>query len=102
MGENTENSSLIENLAIVTDAMQNIFPNGKIICVYELNETEFKMVQNNFRSIDNQHKRFSIDISEMEHVFILENLSIIENKPKKKTIYQRLFSWFKSGGSSVK
>jgi hypothetical protein len=109
MGENKENSSLIENLAIVTDAIQNIFPKGKIICVYELNETEFKMVQNNFRLIDSQHERFSIDMSGMEHVFILENLKIVEenlkiveNKPTKKTIKERLFSWFKSSSSPVK
>ena len=102
MAENKENSSLIENLAVVTDAIQNILPKGKIMCVYELNETEFKMVQNNFRLIDAQHERFSIDMSGMEHVFILENLKIVENKPTKKTIKERLFSWFKSSGSPVK
>lgn len=107
MGENQEGPTLIENLATVTDAIQNMFPEGKIICLYELNETEFKSVQKNFRSIDHQHSKFSIDISGLEHVFILENTDItnepkIETKPLKKTIKEKLFSWFKGGVSSVK
>ncbi len=107
MGEDQEGPTLIENLATVTDAMQTMFPDGKIICIYELNETEFKSVQENFRKIDHQHTKFSIDISGLEHVFILENTNFAEElevnqPPKKKTIKQKLFSWFKSGGSSVK
>jgi ABC-type uncharacterized transport system YnjBCD substrate-binding protein len=112
MAENQEGPSLIENLATVTDAIQTMFPNGKIICVYELNETEYKAVQSNFRAVDNQHTRFSIDMSGLEHVFILENTGIVEKVekvekveekvPEKKTIKQKLFSWFKSSGSSVK
>ena len=107
MGEDQEGPTLIENLATVTDAMQTMFPDGKIICIYELNETEFKSVQENFRKIDHQHTKFSIDISGLEHVFILENTNLIdevkeEQPPKKKTIKQKLFSWFKSSGSSVK
>ena len=106
MEENKEGPSLIEKLATVTDAMQMMFPKGKIICVYELNEDEFKSVQKNFRAIDNQHKKFSIDISGLEHVFIIENTNIDENMkkeepPKKRSIKQKLFSWFKSGGGSI-
>ena len=44
--------SVIENLALVTDAIQTMFPDGKIICVYELNDQDFKKVQENFRKID--------------------------------------------------
>lgn len=107
MGENQEGPTLIENLATVTDAMQTMFPDGKIICIYELNEKEYQSVQKHFRKIDHQHTKFSIDISGLEHVFILENTTIMdevkeEQPPKKKTIKQKLFSWFKSSGSSVK
>lgn len=107
MGKNQEGPTLIENLATVTDAMQTMFPDGKIICIYELNETEYQSVQKHFRKIDHQHTKFSIDISGLEHVFILENTNLIdevkeEQPPKKKTIKQKLFSWFKSSGSSVK
>ena len=114
MAENQEsNPDVIENLALVTDAMQTIFPEGKMICVYELNEEDFKKVQNHFRKIDHQHKRFSIDISGLEHVFIHEGYSDltdttkeeepkIEEEPKKeKSVLKKMSSWFISGGGTV-
>jgi spore maturation protein CgeB len=114
MAENQESpSNIIENLALVTDAIQTIFPDGKIICVYELNNEDFKKVQENFRKIDHTHKRFSIDISGLEHVFIHENFQeevttdnkIIEKKTNRSlmvNIKNKLSSWFVSGVSSIK
>lgn len=106
MGENQESTtSVIEGLALVTDAMQTMFPEGKIICVYELDEIDFKKVQSNFRKIDQGHDRFSIDISGTEHVFINEKSLIpkpIETPPKKKNVRERLLSFFKSGSGPVK
>ena len=103
MAENQEsNTSVIEGLALVTDAMQTMFPEGKLICVYELYEEDFKKVQSNFRKIDSVHNRFSIDISGVEHVFISEKYKpVVIEKPKKKTIKNKLFSFFKGGASSV-
>lgn len=113
MAENQEsNPDVIENLALVTDAMQTIFPDGKIICVYELNEIDFKRVQNHFRKIDHQHKRFSIDISGLEHVFIHEEYNNLTNftkkeektqeEPKKeKSALKKISSWFISSGGTV-
>ena len=43
---------VLENLALITDAMQTLFPEGKMICVFELSDDDFKKVQNNFRKID--------------------------------------------------
>jgi len=113
MAENQETPpSVIENLALVTDAIQTMFPEGKIICVYELKDQDFKKVQNNFRSIDSQHKRFSIDMSGLEHVFIHEELGKMsmdfEETPKieepkvKKTTISKILSWFVSRRGSVK
>lgn len=106
MGENQESTTnVIENLALITDAMQNMFPEGKIICVYELKDEDFKKVQENFRKIDHQHKRFSIDISGLEHVFIHENsqkdLEIEKSKEEKiekvkplTNLKNKISSWF--------
>ena len=94
---------VLENLALITDALQTLFEDGKMICVYELNDEDFKKVQSNFRKIDNQHKKFSIDISGVQHVFIHEEIAnqkydnIVE-EPKvepKKTIREKLISFFK-------
>ena len=108
MEENKESVvGVLEKLALVTDGIQNIFPEGKIICVYELNEEDFKTVQENFRRIDHSHKRFSIDISGVEHVFIHEEYNRfekditekveekIEEQPKKQGIFKKILSRFK-------
>lgn len=92
---------ILENLALITDGLQTLFPDGKMICVYELEDDDFKKVQKNFRKIDNQHKRFSIDISGVEHVFIHEDYKepIVEEKEPevKKTMKEKLLSFFKRG-----
>lgn len=94
---------VLENLALITDGLQTLFEDGKMICVYELNDEDFKKVQSNFRKIDNQHKKFSIDISGVQHVFIHEEIAnqkydnVVE-EPKvepKKTIREKLLSFFK-------
>lgn len=99
MEENKESViGVIEKLALVTDGLQNIFPDGKVICVYELNEEDFKKVQENFRKIDHLHKRFSIDISGIEHVFIHEGFERPEDKietPKKQSWIKKILSSFK-------
>lgn len=107
MEENKESSpGVIENLALVTDAIQTMFPDGKIICVYELNEDDYKKVQVNFRKIDNTHNRFSVNISGLEHVFISEKYKeeppkVTLDKEQPKTIGGKLSSWFKGGGGPV-
>jgi hypothetical protein len=95
MAENQESATdIIQELALVTDALQTMFPDGKIICVYELNDNDFSKVQTNFRKIDHQHKKFSVDISGLEHVFIVVVLlyKIFLSIPKLfKTPYKYFF-----------
>ena len=92
----------IEKLALITDAFQEVFPEGKIICVLELKQNDFKKIQSNFRSIDNTHNRFSINISGIDFVFIDENQNFKVEEPKieepvvvKKSFFEKLFSSFK-------
>ena len=48
MGETEKNiNDILEKLVIVTDAANNIFPSGKTILVYELDNEDFKEVQKN-------------------------------------------------------
>ena len=108
MGENQESPiNIIENLALVTDAMQTLFPQGRMICVYELNSEDYKKVQSNFRKIDNNFNRFSVDMSGTEHVFInVDYIQPIEEPKKeyqtKKSLRNKILSWFKSSSSSIK
>lgn len=110
MEENQKSTDgVLENLALITDAMQTLFPEGKMICVFELNDKDFKKVQNNFRKIDRGFKKFSIDMSGVEHVFIHEddvNLTMTQQTNKEgkqsKNRFKRFLSRFVGGGSSVK
>jgi hypothetical protein len=105
MAENQKSvDGIIEKLALITDATQTLFPTGKSAIVFELGYDDFKKMQRNFREIDNQHKKFKIDISGVEVIFILEGeFNIVEptTEPKKKSFWGRLLSNV-SGKSSVK
>lgn len=75
MAENqTSIDGIIEKLALLTDAVDNLFPDGKKVIVFELKEEDFKKVQQNFRQIDKDHKQFKIDISGIEFIFLLDEL----------------------------
>jgi len=71
---------------------------------------KIKKVQNNFRKIDRGHKKFSIDMSGVEHVFIHEDSVMFpveepkkEERPKQtQSTLKRFLSRFVSRGSSVK
>ena len=93
MAEDQESPpSVIENLALVTDAIQTMFPDGKIICVYELNDQDFKKVQENFRKIDNQHKRFLDVLNQFLKDKSIYNCIVVSetSKPQKKYLYSIL------------
>jgi hypothetical protein len=63
---------IIEKLALVSDAVESLFPEGKSAVVFQLKNEDFKKVQNNFREIDSNHKQFKIDISGVEFIFLEE------------------------------
>lgn len=63
---------VIEKLALISDAVDSLFPDGKSAVVFQLNNDDFKKVQGNFREIDKNHKQFKIDISGVEFIFLEE------------------------------
>lgn len=105
MSETKENVvGIMEKLALVSDASQSIFPDGKTAILFELNNEDFKKVLGNFRQMDQGHKKFKIDLSGVEMVFILEGE--YENPetnepPVKQSLFRRLFP-FISRKSSIK
>jgi len=75
MGENQKSiDGIIEKLAIIAEASDELFPDGRKAMVFELKLKEFKKVQNNFRQVDQSHKQFKIDISGIEFIFLLDEL----------------------------
>lgn len=75
MAENQASiDGIIEKLALLSDAAESLFPNGKMVVVFELKENDFKKVQDNFRQVDRTNKQFKIDISGTEFIFLLDEL----------------------------
>jgi len=106
MAENQKSIDwIIEKLALITDATQELFPTGKSVLIFELEYNEFKKIQKNFREVDSNYKQFKIDISGVEIIFILEgevNKPIVmTEEPKKKSFWGRLSSLV-SGKSPIK
>ena len=63
---------VIEKLALISEAVDSLFPEGRSAVVFQLKNEEFKKVQSNFREIDMSHKQFKIDISGVEFIFLEE------------------------------
>lgn len=76
MAENQKSiDGIIEKLAIIVDAADELFPNGKMLLAFELKEVEFKKVQENFRDIDKGYKQFKIEMSGNDIMFLLDESS---------------------------
>jgi len=106
MGETQKSiDGIIEKLALITDATQSLFPEGKSAIVFELEYNDFKKMQKNFRDVDRLHKQFKIDISGVEVIFILEEEyktpEPVVELPNKNGFWGRMLSRI-SGKSSVK
>jgi hypothetical protein len=86
MEENKESTiGHLEKLALISDGVKDIFPNGKVTIAFELDDNDFKEIQTNFRKIDSNYKRFQIDISGTEFLFLNESLFLeFENKKEVK------------------
>ena len=70
---------VIEKLALISEAVESLFPDGKSAVVFQLNKNDLSKIQNNFREIDKNHKQFKIDISGVEFIF-LEETSLTDEK----------------------
>ena len=108
MAEDTKGfEQTLENLALITDGVQSLFPTGKSVLIYELNHRDFNYIRSNFKNIKYGETQIKIDISGTEVVFILEG-SYKENEKlpvfEKVTITQKiknLFSFRKSSKSPI-
>ncbi len=75
MAENTRGvSNLVEKMALFTDAIDDMFPNGKKIVLIELSNHDFTATKLNFGNNDFDTNQFRVDISGLEFVFIRDGL----------------------------
>lgn len=72
---------LIERMALVSDAIDSLFVNGKKVIVIELNKFDFEHTKRQFKNVDSTLKQFKIDISGIEFIFISDELlNVSEDK----------------------
>ncbi len=69
---------VIDKLALISEAVESLFPEGNSAVVFKLNDDDFRRVQDNFREVDRGHKVFKIDISGTEFIFLQETSLIDE------------------------
>jgi hypothetical protein len=94
---------ILEKLALITDGCQNLFPKGNVIMVFELEDEDFTKIQQNFRQIDHHHKKFTINISEVELVFSVKDLNETPKEEEPETLGKKIKKLFsKRRKSSVK
>ena len=105
MGENKNDfEDVLTNLALVTEAVQSLFPLSKSVLIYELKQRDFNYIRSNFKHIKYDENQIKIDISGTEIIFILEGSyneveipepEMPEPKPvveEKKSFWKRLFN----------
>ena len=75
---------LIERMALVSDAIDSLFANGKKVIVIELNKFDFEQTKRQFKNVDPNLNQFKIDISGIEFIFILDELlNVSEDKTEE-------------------
>ena len=75
MAKNTKSiNELVEKLALLADQTDKIFISGKKILVFELNKDDFKYAKTQLDILDENLKRFNVDISGVEILFIEDGL----------------------------
>jgi hypothetical protein len=65
---------MMEKFALLADAMENIYPQGKGVVVFELNEDDFDLTQKEMLIPINVSSQFKVDISGTEFIFLKREL----------------------------
>jgi hypothetical protein len=82
MAKNKKSISILtETLALLSDQADKVFPDGKKMIVYELNKKDFQNAKSQFENYDPNVKRFNVDMSGVEIIFIEDELlTTVEGK----------------------
>jgi hypothetical protein len=67
-------SILVEQLALLSDQADKLYTKGKKMIVFELSKNDFQDAKFQFENYDPNVKRFNVDISGVEIIFIEDEL----------------------------
>ena len=77
---------LMERMALISDAIDNLFVNGKKVIVIELNKVDFEQTKRQIKNISPGLNQFKIDISGIEFIFILDELLNVSEDKTSETL----------------
>ena len=75
MAETEENNiGLLTKIALLADAVEDIFPNGKGVVVFELKNQDFEKARQELLVPNPNENQFKIDMSGTEFIFLKHEL----------------------------
>lgn len=75
---------MIEKFAMVSQDLANIYPNGKSVVVFSLNNDDFNNTKTQVNVLSGDINQFKIDISGIEFIFLRDELlNNVEGTPKE-------------------
>ena len=83
MDQNKEGvNGVIQRFAMLSEALYDMFPNGKSVVVFSLNKEDFNFTRTQVNDFNQDTKQFKIDISGVEFIFLQDELlNVSEDKP---------------------
>lgn len=74
---------LIEKFALISEDISKLYPNGKSVVVFSLNNEDFNNTKIQINVMSSSINQFKVDISGIEFIFLRDELlNIAEDTPK--------------------
>lgn len=65
-------NGILEKMALISEAIESIFPYGKGAVIFELKKNEFEFIRSFFDKTDILSRHFKVDMSGVEFMFLLD------------------------------
>jgi hypothetical protein len=67
-------NGLLTQFAMISESLGEVFPNGKSVVVFSLNEEDFNFTKAQVNNFDRNSTQFKVDISGIEFIFLKDEL----------------------------
>jgi len=74
-------NGLLTQFAMISESIGEVFPKGKSVVVFSLNEEDFNFTKAQVNNFDRNSTQFKVDISGIEFIFLKDELlNVSEDK----------------------
>jgi hypothetical protein len=67
-------NGLLTKFAMISESLSEVFPKGKSVVVFSLNEEDFNFTKAQVSNFDRNSTQFKVDISGIEFIFLKDEL----------------------------